>query len=383
MMKRNGLVHFLLGASAAAALWALCGSRHESAADAGVVRQTAAVQDDVAASRQNAITRSVAAVSPAVVSVNVTRLQEYYSVNPFFNDPFWRQFFKYDKVLREVHGLGSGFIISADGRVVTNQHVIDGADKIAVTLAGGEKYDAELIGEDFKTDIALLKIKGRDFPFVKLGNSDDIIIGEWAIAVGNPFGLFDIAAKPTVTVGVISAVDMDFGRLDNDRVYEDMIQTDASINAGNSGGPLVNAAGEVIGINTFIYTSGGSSGSIGLGFAIPVNRVKTVLADLIKYGSVQRDLWTQIQYDDLSPMVAFYLRLNNTDGVIVTNIERNSPWQQAGLEVEDVILEVAGQPIRSKKDMERVKSRLSLKKGDVLPLKVYRNMRVYRAEVKL
>jgi serine protease Do len=385
----NFILPFILGVVFASVLLAVCSSYdHSDAAKSlrlGVAASNAQnepLQSDIADSRQNAITRAIAKVSPAVVSVNVTQVQEYYRGNPFMDDPFWRQFFKYDKVLREVHGLGSGFIFSEQGYVLTNQHVIDKADKIVVTLSGGAKYDAELVGEDYKTDLAVVKIKGDNFSFIALGNSDDIIIGEWSIAIGNPFGLFDISAKPTVTVGVVSAVDLDFGKLENDRQYEDMIQTDAAINPGNSGGPLVNGAGEVIGINTFIYSNGGSEGgNIGLGFAIPVNRVKTVLNDILKYGSVQRDLWTRIQFDDISPTVAFYLRLNTTDGAIVTNVEPNSPWQEAGLESEDVIFEIDGKAVKSKRDIERIKSQLKLTKGDVLSLKVYRNRRVYRADV--
>lgn len=391
MKSAKLILPFLAGAVFASVLLAVCSSRSDHADAAKSLRlgvavsnaQNEPIQGDIADSRQNAITRAIAKVSPAVVSVNVTQVQEYYRANPFMDDPFWRQFFKYDKVMREVHGLGSGFLFSEQGYVLTNQHVIDKADKIVVTLSGGEKYDAELVGEDYKTDLAVVKIRGGDFPSITLGNSDDIIIGEWSIAIGNPFGLFDISAKPTVTVGVVSAVDLDFGMVENDRQYEDMIQTDAAINPGNSGGPLVNGNGEVIGINTFIYSNnnGAGGGNIGLGFAIPINRVKTVLSDILKYGSVQRDLWTRIQFDDISPTVAFYLRLNSTSGVIVTTVERNSPWQEAGLESEDVILEIDGKTVKSKKDIERIKSQLKLTKGDVIPLKVYRNSRVYRADV--
>ncbi|MDZ7370024.1 MAG: trypsin-like peptidase domain-containing protein [candidate division KSB1 bacterium] len=387
MKKISVFKGFALGVLFAAVFFTLCEANKSAprtsfgSAAANPQNDGSLLQNDITASRQNAITRAVAKVSPAVVSINVTQLQEYYTGNPFLDDPFWRQFFRYDRIMREVHGLGSGFLFTKEGYILTNQHVVNRAHSIVVTLSGGEKFDAELVGEDYKTDIAVLKIKGRDFPAAQLGNSDDLIIGEWVIAMGNPFGLFDIAARPTVTVGVISAVDMDFSGMVQDRLYEDMIQTDASINSGNSGGPLINAAGEVIGINTFIYTSG-STGSVGVGFAIPINRVRLIAADLIKYGSVQRDIWTQIQFDDITPMVAYYLRLPTTDGVIVTNVERNSPWQEAGLEAEDVILEIEGKAIRSKKDVEKLKTLLKPRKGEVITLKVYRNRRIYRAEVK-
>ena len=173
--------------------------------------------------------------------------------------------------------LGPGYSSAPDGYIITNQHVVENADEVIVTLPGGKEYDAEVIGEDRVTDLAVLRIEGKHLPYSKLGDSDDIIIGEWVIALGNPFGLFDVNKQPTATVGIISAVDLDFGKELSGRVYQGMIQTDASINQGNSGGPLSNAEGEVIGINTFIFTGGGySEGSIGISFAIPINRAKGI-----------------------------------------------------------------------------------------------------------
>ena len=343
-----------------------------------------AQQDDISNSRQNAITTAIARVSPAVVSINTRKIEEYYRQNPWSYDPFWRHFVpQYDRVMQEVQGLGSGFIFSKDGHILTNQHVIDGAQKVMVTLPGGKEYEAELIGEDFKSDVAVLKINGENFPFVHLGDSDDIIIGEWAIAIGNPFGLFDVSAKPTVTVGVISATDQDFGRLENQKIYEDMIQTDASINSGNSGGPLVNSQGKVIGMNAFIYSGSENIGtSIGLGFALPINRVKVVAEDLLRHGSVPRDFWAGIQYQDITNTIAFLLRMKSTDGVIITDVERNSPWDEAGLEAEDVILEIEGRQVRSSSDLDQLKNRLKLASGDELDLAVYRNRRIYKARVK-
>ena len=345
---------------------------------------SAQLQDDISASRQNAITQAIARVSPAVVSVNTSKLEEYYRQNPLSYDPFWRYFTpRYDRVLQRVQGLGSGFIFSRQGHILTNQHVVDRAEEIMVTLPGGKKYEATLIGEDFYSDVAVIKISGGDFDYVEFGDSDDIIIGEWAIAIGNPFGLFDVSAKPTVTVGVISAVDQDFGRLENQRVYEDMIQTDAAINSGNSGGPLVNSLGKVIGMNAFIYSGNNEIGtSIGLGFAIPGNRVRTVMENLLKHGSVPRDFWSDIQYQNLTGTIAFLLGLSSPAGVIITDVERNSPWDEAGLEPEDVILRINGERIESGRDIERLKKRLSLSAGDQLELAVYRNRRIYKAVVQ-
>ncbi|MCL5991543.1 MAG: trypsin-like peptidase domain-containing protein, partial [Bacteroidetes bacterium] len=245
--------------------------------------------DDIANSRHNAITKAVEECSPAIVGINVT---EVYQVeyrepyNMFFDDPFFQQFFGNQRRSRtreySVQGLGSGFIISQDGYILTNHHVAGNASKIIVTTTDGKKFDAEIIGADKTSDVALLKIKGDNFPYLKLANSDDVIIGEWSIAFGNPFGLFDINTKPTITVGVVSNKNINFTQ--DDRVYRGMIQTDAAISSGNSGGPLVNSLGEVIGINTVIFSTAQSSrgaGSIGIGFAIPINRVKKVV-DIIK-----------------------------------------------------------------------------------------------------
>ena len=233
--------------------------------------------DDIAGSRKNIITETVKKVSPAVVGINVIEIQQYRDpLGSFFDDPFFRQFFGDRRSRsREVKELGSGYIISPDGYIVTNDHVAGNASRITITLTDGISYDAKLIGSDPVSDIALLKIDGENFPYVEPGNSDEIIIGEWAIALGNPFGLFEVNDKPTVTVGVISATGMNLEPI-NDRYYLNMIQTDAAINGGNSGGPLVNSLGEVIGMNTLIFTAG-SQGSIGLGFAIPINKVKSII----------------------------------------------------------------------------------------------------------
>jgi len=245
--------------------------------------------DDITRSRRNIITETVKKVSPAVVGINVIEIQQYRDpLGSFFDDPFFRQFFGDRRSrTREVKELGSGYIISPEGYIVTNDHVAGNASRITVTLTDGISYDAELIGSDPVSDIALLKIDGDNFPYVEPGNSDEIIIGEWAIALGNPFGLFEVNDKPTVTVGVISATGMNLEPI-NDRYYLNMIQTDAAINGGNSGGPLVNSLGEVIGMNTLIFTAG-SQGNIGLSFAIPINKVKSIIEELKDTGKIDRN----------------------------------------------------------------------------------------------
>ncbi len=342
------------------------------------------VQDQIANSRINAITRAVKTVSPAVVGINVTEVRRYVRRSPFADDPFFRHFFPDLPLEQRVKRLGSGVIISKDGHVLTNQHVVEDASEVIVTLVGGQEYVAEIIGQDFKTDVAVLKIKGNNLPYARMGDSDDTIIGEWAIALGNPLGLFDISSKPTVTVGVISATDQDFGKLANDRVYEDMIQTDAAINSGNSGGPLVNANGEVIGINTWIISGSDTrSANIGLGFAIPVNRVKRILNDLIKHGTVDRNFWTGITCSELTPLIARYLGIDKTNGAIISEIAPNSPAEKAGLEVGDVIVELDGKPVKELLDINRIIDELDLRSGDYATFRVYHDRKYVEKRVKL
>src|SRR5699024_4657383 len=230
--------------------------------------------EDISQSRHTAITRTVKKVTPAVVSITVTEVVQ--GRRRGF-DEFYNRFFSVP-VEREVSSMGSGFIISKDGLVVTNQHVAGkNAKKVVVSLSEGKQYEVKVLGSDELADLSVLKLQAdRTFPYVEFGNSDSVIVGEWSLAVGNPFGLFK-SAKPSVTVGVVSAMNRDFRPNPNKpRVYMDMIQTDAAINRGNSGGPLVDSEGKVIGVNTFIFTGGTSGGFVGLGFAIPSNRVKKI-----------------------------------------------------------------------------------------------------------
>lgn len=332
-------------------------------------------QKEISAARQTAITRAIEAVSPAVAGISVTAVQEYVT-SPFFNDPLWNLLFPEQIQKRRVRSLGSGVVISADGYLVTNAHVVEGAEEITVTLMGGKTHKGKIVGLDRIADIALLKIDGKSFPYAKLGSSDDILIGEWVIALGNPFGLFNVNYKPTATIGIISGSHLDFGRQQDGRVYQDMIQTDAAINTGNSGGPLVNANGEVIGINTFIFTgSQYSEGSIGIGFAIPINRVKTIVAELQKYGKVDRSFKTGLAVQNIDPFLARYLNLPATYGVIVTNVEKKSAGEKAGLKVGDVIVEVNGKKITTDEDILAVIQENFLKSGDKIELKVLRNNR--------
>ncbi len=350
--------------------------------------QRETLNQDINNSRETAITRTVRKVSPAVVGINVTEVREYrdpffsFFDDPFFrDDPFFKRFFGDRTYKQEVHSVGSGFIISPDGYIVTNDHVAGNAKKIVVTLTNGERYDAEIIGSDPQSDICLLKINGKNLPYVVLGNSDDIIIGEWVIALGNPFGLFNINNKPTVTVGVVSSVDLNLQPVNN-RYYRKMIQTDAPINGGNSGGPLVNSIGEVIGMNTLIYTGNTyASGNIGIGFAIPINKIKKVIDELKKNARIDRDFWTGLSIQNLDERIAKYYGLKSTKGVVVTQVQPGSPADKAKIEVGDIILEVEGEQVNDENDIKSIFNEFRV--GQTITLKVLHNDRIVERKMKL
>ena len=321
-----------------------------------MVQTAASLQDEITGGRQGAIVGAAQKVGPAVASISVVQMRVVRQrpfLSPFGDelfDEFWGRFFRPREYKQKVYGIGSGFIINPDGYILTNAHVVKDADQLKITLTTGEEHQGTVVGLDEASDLAVIKIDAEDLPWVSLGNSDDLIIGEWAIAVGNPFGYLLDDPNPTVTVGVISAVNRDIKRERGQvQIYRKMIQTDAAINPGNSGGPLVNASGEVIGINTFIFTT--SRGSEGIGFAIPINRAKALLSDLIDYGRII-PVWIGARVQELNPILAQSLDLEQTQGVIISDVENDSPAQKAGLKVKDVIVEVDDQKIRTLSDWE-------------------------------
>ncbi|OSQ49664.1 DegQ family serine endoprotease [Thalassospira alkalitolerans] len=244
---------------------------------------------------------------------------------------------------RRATALGSGFIISADGYIVTNNHVIDGADEITVRLHEGETLPAKLIGRDPKTDVALLKVEpAKDLPFVKWGDSDHARIGDWAVAIGNPFGL-----GGTVTAGIISARNRDI----NQGPYDDFIQTDASINRGNSGGPLFNLDGDVIGINSAIYSPSG--GSVGIGFAIPSAIANSVVDQLKEYGRTRRG-WLGVHIQTVTDDIADSVGLDTSTGAMVAGVSDDGPAKAAGIKQGDVILSFDGREVESMRRLPRI-----------------------------
>ncbi len=341
-------------------------------------------QDSVYQSRQSAITRAIKKVSPAVASINVVQLREY-TTNSLFDDPFFRQLFPYELHRERVKSTGSGVVISPDGYVITNHHVLENALEIVVTLPGGKEYSAEIIGMDKVTDLALIKLEGSNFPYAEIGKSDNLIIGEWVVALGNPFGLFDVNNEPTATAGIISAVNMDFGTMESSgRVYQDMIQTDAAINPGNSGGPLVNSLGEVIAINTFIFSgSNYSEGSIGIGFAIPIKKAQTIAAELQSFGRIDRTYSTGIQVQPMNERIANYLGIPFNNGTIVVEVERNSAAENAGIKSADIIVSVNSVRVNSASDIKDVIVTNDLRSGDKLRLRIYRDGKYQNVILKL
>ena len=247
-------------------------------------------------------------------------------------------------------GTGSGFIIDADGYILTNNHVVEGADEILVNLDDDDEYTATLIGTDPKTDIALIKINRENgdntpFPYLRMGDSDKLEVGEWVVAIGNPFGL-----PHTVTVGVVSAKGRNIGA----GAYDEFIQTDASINPGNSGGPLINIKGEVIGINTAIISGGGpGGGNVGIGFAIPVNMAKSILTDLREKGKVTRG-WLGVMIQKITPDLAKSFSLADKNGALVGDVIPEGPAAKAGIKRGDVIVKFNGQEVSNMKQLPKI-----------------------------
>jgi len=295
-------------------------------------------------------------VGPSVVNVSTTQVRKAAAdvPSPFDGDDpmsqFWQRFFggRIPRGSQRQMGLGSGFIIDRNGTILTNYHVVDGAQKISVTLSDGKSYDAKVLGKDQKTDIAVIKIDaGQDLPAVTLGDSDRLDVGEWVMAIGNPFGL-----DHTVTSGIVSAK----GRQIGAGPYDNFIQTDASINPGNSGGPLINLRGEVVGITTAIYSQSG--GNIGIGFAIPTNSIKEVLPQLKDKGRVVRGyLGTTVQ--KITPEIADSLGVKQQRGALVADVVRGSPAERAGIKTGDIITEFNSKEVKDSTELPGLVARVA------------------------
>ncbi len=314
-------------------------------------------------------------VGPAVVSISTVRKQrigtsrQFFFGRPFEESPFGDEFF--DRFFRdffegmpeqreyEQRGLGSGVIIDERGFILTNEHVVSRADEITVTLPDGRKFEGVIKGKDPRSDLAVIKIDAKNLPVAQLGNSDNVKIGQWAIAIGNPFAYMVGSSEPTVTVGVVSALNRAFGTGRSERDYAGLIQTDAAINPGNSGGPLVGLDGEIIGINVAIFSTSG--GYQGVGFAIPINRAKEILDDLIEGKKVLYG-WLGVQVQDINDELAEYFNLKTTEGILIAKVLPDSPAEKGGMKAGDVIKEFDGQKIKDVKNLLKIVGRTKVGK---------------------
>ena len=341
-----------------------------------------------ALSLQDAFVKVSKEAGQAVVSISTEHTERYQTrYYPFaqLEDQFFNEFFNDffmegpEREFKRI-GLGSGFIIDKEGYILTNEHVVRGADKITVTLPDGREFKGSLTGSDTYSDLAVIKIEPKgELPFVKLGDSDNVRIGHWAIAIGNPFAFAVKNPEPTVTVGVVSALHRGLPATDKrTREYSDLIQTDAAINPGNSGGPLVNIYGEVIGINVAIFTLSG--GSEGIGFAVPVNAANKILNDL-KQGKKVLYGWLGVIIQDMDASLASYFSLSDKSGVLISRIVEASPAEKAGLKAGDIIVSLDDEKLKNTQDLIRTLLKKSI--GEKVTLGVIREQKVYTAIVEI
>jgi len=353
----NTVIAFVLGFAACALILRWMGYQSASSSRQLVLATLdAPVRQVGSVPGANAIAEACARIEPAVVNIDTfMRPRRSLRLEDFFGPQ------------EAMRGSGSGVIISPDGYIITNHHVVRGADEIVVSLADGRRYLGKPVGADEQSDIAVIKVNARGLPTAELGDSDKIRVEEWAIAVGNPLGL-----GSTVTVGVISALNRRKLLVEGDRYLEVAIQTDAAINQGNSGGALANIHGQLIGINTAIASPPGG-GSIGIGFAIPINHVKKVVRDiLVQGGTVRRARpWIGVYFDAVRPSLMRRARLPDLNGVAVEEVVPNSPADRAGLRAGDVIRAFGERPVRTTQELlEEIMKR---QPGERVNIKVWRN----------
>ncbi|MGB9757430.1 MAG: Do family serine endopeptidase [Candidatus Bipolaricaulaceae bacterium] len=331
------------------------------------------VQESIAASGQAAIKAAIARVAPAVVKVEATRKVSTWW-DQFFQDPFFRRFFGEPESTQT--SLGSGFVVEYAGKkyILTNYHVVEGATSIVVTAQSGESWPAQVVGTDDLLDLAVLSVDGMDLPVAPLGDSDALEIGDWVIAIGNPLGF-----SHTVTLGIVSALNRDVPKPDGSGYYRRMIQTDAAINPGNSGGPLVNAYGEVVGMNTLIARQTSSGIAVeGINFAVPINEIKLALAQIVEKGRVTR-AWLGVYIQDVIP--GMERQLGVREGALVTEVVAGSPAAKAGIRSGDVIVQVDGQKIKNSNDLQM--AIMYRKPGERVTVTLVRDKRTMTVDVVL
>ncbi|MDH4190937.1 MAG: Do family serine endopeptidase [Betaproteobacteria bacterium] len=323
------------------------------------------------AARSDSYYEAVRRATPSVVNI-FTSKEVRSPRHPLLDDPLFRRFFG-DQIpddAQRATSLGSGVIISANGYILTNNHVVEAADDIEVLLTDGKKLRARLMGSDPETDLAVLRVDAEKLPAIALGSSDALRVGDVVLAIGNPFGV-----GQTVTAGIVSAL----GRAGlGINTFENFIQTDAAINPGNSGGALIDARGGLIGVNTAIYSRSG--GSMGIGFAIPVSTAKIVMDQLIKTGSVTRG-WIGVEMQDITPAIAESFSLENTQGAIIAGVLRGGPAYKAGIKPGDVLLEIDGRPVADPQGMLNLVAALA--PGNTARMKVKRQGREIDIQVTI
>jgi len=316
-------------------------------------------------SYRNAAKRAMPSVVNIYTSKEIRRPR-----NPLLNDPFLKRFFgdQQNQAAERQSNLGSGVIVSAEGYILTNNHVVESADEIDIALADGRTATAKVVGTDPETDLAVIKIELPNLPVITLGHADDLQVGDITLAIGNPFGV-----GQTVTMGIISAI----GRNNlTDSAFQNFIQTDAAVNPGNSGGALVDVNGNLIGINTAIYSQSG--GSVGIGFAIPISTVKQVLESIIRTGQVVRG-WIGVEPQDITPELAESFALRQKFGTIIAGVIRGGPADKAGMKPGDILLSIQSKPVTNTTEMLNLVAQL--KPGNKVNIAVLRNNKELTLEI--
>ena len=321
------------------------------------VREVAPVVDN---DRPDSFSKAAEIAMPAVVNI-FTSKEVNEPTHPFMDDPAFRRFFgeQFEAKPRRRSSLGSGVIVSANGYILTNHHVVEAADEVEVALVDGRKAKASLIGSDPETDLAVLKVKLQDLPAITLGQSEQVKVGDVVLAVGNPFGV-----GQSVTMGIVSALSRSRVGINT---FEDFIQTDAAVNPGNSGGALTDTSGNLIGINTAIYSRSG--GSLGIGFAIPVHSAKQIMEQIIQSGSVVRG-WLGVSMQDLTEDLAESFGLDNLTGSLIANVLKDGPADKAGIKPGDIIIAVEGKAVKSTSEL--LKAVAALPPGSTVDITIIR-----------
>lgn len=321
--------------------------------------------------RPDSFAKAAEIAMPAVVNI-FTSKEISEPAHPFMNDPAFRRFFgeQFENRPRRRSSLGSGVIVSANGYILTNHHVVEAADEVEVALEDGRKAKATLIGSDPETDLAVLKVNLKDLPVITLGQSQQVRVGDVVLAVGNPFGV-----GQSVTMGIVSALSRSRVGINT---FEDFIQTDAAVNPGNSGGALTDTSGNLIGINTAIYSRSG--GSLGIGFAIPVHSAKQIMEQIIQSGSVVRG-WLGVSMQDLTEDLAESFGLDNLTGSLIASVLKDGPADKAGIKPGDIIIAVEGKPVKSTSEL--LKAVAALEPGTTVAIMVIRGKQEKSVQVKV